>query len=158
MGIPDPSRMSRLVSCLSIDLIGSTKAGLELTTAQLDRFNRSLVSQLKPHLEKLGLSGALLKFTGDGWLLMTGVADEVPALCCLATVLANRFQLEMSTATGIPADRIPELRLAICAGRDVSVELPDGRHDLVGDSARRATRLSGSCFGNEILIDDTVRL
>src|SRR5271157_94365 len=43
MGIPDPNRTSRLVSCLSIDLIGSTKAGLELTTAQLDRFNRSLV-------------------------------------------------------------------------------------------------------------------
>src|SRR5205807_9802220 len=82
------ARPKRLVSCLSIDLIGSTKAGLELTAARLDRFNTSLVSQIKPHLEKLGLRDALVKFTGDGWLLMTDEAEKVPvpAFCCLATI------------------------------------------------------------------------
>ncbi|MGA2670080.1 MAG: hypothetical protein ABSF21_01485 [Dehalococcoidia bacterium] len=140
-----------LVYCFAMDLIGSTKAGLELTTSSMDRFNTSLVEQIKPHLEKLGLIDALLKFTGDGWLLMTEKANKVPALCCLATIMADRFQDEMSQKTGIAKDNIPSLRLAICSGRDMYVELPDGHKDWVGDSARRATRVC--CLPNKILID-----
>ena len=145
------------VYCLSIDLIGSTKAGIELTTSQLDRFNRSLVEQINPHIEKLELNDVLVKFTGDGWLLMTNDIENVPVLCCLAKIMANNFQREMSQKTGLKEDRIPSLRLAICSGRDVSVELPDKMRDWVGDSARRATRASSYCYSNEILIDDPVR-
>jgi class 3 adenylate cyclase len=140
-----------------MDLIGSTKAGLELTTSSLDRFNTSLVEQIKPHLEKLWLADALLKFTGDGWLVITHEVEKVPALCCLAIIMANRFQDEMSQISGIAIQRIPPLRLAICSGQDTYVVLPDGRKDWVGDSARRATRASGYCFPNEILIDEPVR-
>ncbi len=145
------------VYCLCIDMIESTQAGLELSTASFDRFNKSLVKQIKPHLENLGLAHNILKFTGDGWLLMTHDVNEVSALCCLATVMAKRFQNEMSQLTEIALDHIPQLRLAICSGRDMLVKLPDGREDWVGDSARRAVRASGCCFPNEILIDEPVR-
>ena len=145
------------VYCLSIDMIGATEVGLKFTTREFDRFNRRLVEQIKPHLEKLWLADALLKFTGDGWLLMIHGAEEVPALCCLAIIMANRFQVEMSQLTKIAIDRIPPIRLAICSGQDTYVVLPDGRKDWVGDSARRATRVSGYCFSNEILIDEPVR-
>ena len=146
-----------LVFCLSIDLIGSTTAGLELITQKLDKFNISLVNQIKPHLEKLDLTDAVIKFTGDGWLVMTEEPKKAPGLCCLATIMANRFQEEMSEKTGIAINKIPSIRLAICLGRDISVQLPDGRKDWVGDSARRATRVSGCCYPNEILIDEPVR-
>jgi tetratricopeptide (TPR) repeat protein len=148
---------AELVYCLSIDLIGSTQAGLKLTTSRLDQFNIALVEQIKPHLEKLRLTDVLLKFTGDGWLLMTHKAEKVPALCCLATIMAKKFQDEMSQNTGIDIDRIPSLRLAICSGRDLSVELPDRRKDWVGDSARRVTRSSRCCLPNEVIIDEPVR-
>jgi hypothetical protein len=68
------------VFCLSIDLIGSTKAGLECTTQQLDRFNISLVKQIRPHLEKLDLTDSLVKFTGDGWLVITEKSKKSPCL------------------------------------------------------------------------------
>src|SRR3972149_1650636 len=97
------------VFCISIDLIRSTKAGLKLTTAKLDTFNRALVDQIKPHLEKLELTDALLKFTGDGWLLMTDQGEKVPNLCCLSIIMANKFQSEMSRRTNIVIDRIPSI-------------------------------------------------
>jgi len=145
------------VYCLCIDMIGSTKAGLELPSRQYDKFNRALVEQIKPHWEALDLTGGLLKFTGDGWRLMTNDPGKVPALCCLAMIMARGFQDEMSERTSIPAERIPPLRLAVCAGRDIRVELPDGRQDWVGDSVRRAVRAAGYCFANEIIIDTPVK-
>jgi len=145
------------VYCLSIDMIGATEVGLKFTTREFDRFNRRLVEQIKPHLEKLWLADALLKFTGDGWLVITHEVEKVPALCCLAIIMANRFQVEMSQISGIAIQHIPPLRLAICSGQDTYVVLPDGRKDCIGDSARRATRASGYCFPNEILIDEPVR-
>lgn len=147
----------KIVFCLSMDLISSTKTGLKLSTQNLDKFNIALVNQIKPHLEKLDLNNVLIKFTGDGWILMTDQPEKVPALCCFATIMANRFQEEMSKTTGIAIDHIPSLRLAICFGRDIYIKLPDGRKDWVGDSARRATRASGFCYPNEIIIDETVR-
>jgi tetratricopeptide (TPR) repeat protein len=146
-----------LVYCLSVDLIGSTDAGMKLSTRGLGSFNMSLVEQIKPHLENLELTDALVKFTGDGWLLMTDKVDRVPALCCLSIIMANRFQDEMSRKTGIAIDKIPPLRTAICAGIDLRVRLPDKRTDWVGDSARRAVRASGYCSPNEILIAGTIR-
>ena len=148
-GLVEPNN----VYCLSIDIIGSTAFGLELPTIQNDRFNTSLVKQIKPHLEKLELNEALIKFTGDGWLVMTHDVGKIHALCHLAIVMAYIFREEISKHTGIQKNLIPSLRLAICSGRDIPVELPDGRKDWVGDSARRATRSSGYCLPNEILID-----
>ena len=142
------------VYCFCMDMIKSTKLGLELTTASFDRFNKSLVKQIESHLENLGLADTILKFTGDGWLLMTHDVNKVSALCCLATIMAERFRGEMSHLAEIALDRIPSLRLTICSGRDMLVKLPDGREDWVGDSARRAVRASGCCYPNEILIDD----
>src|SRR5574337_726134 len=132
------AQKARHVYCLFIDLIGSTKASMNITSSRLDLFNKSLVEQIKPHLEKLGLLEALIKFTGDGWLLLTDDVEKILPLCCLATIMSKRFQQEMSQKTEISVDKIPTLRLAICAGRDISVELPDGRNDWVGDSARRS--------------------
>ena len=144
------------VFCLCIDLIGSTAAGLKLSSSQRKRFNISLVEQIRPHLKKLGLADSLVKFTGDGWLVMNN-EKKVKALCCLATIMADRFQKEMHEKSGITMERIPSLRLAICSGYDVRVELLDGYKDWVGDSARRATRASGWCNGNEIVINESVR-
>ncbi|RCV63785.1 Tetratricopeptide (TPR) repeat [Methanophagales archaeon] len=144
------------VFCLCIDLIGSTAAGLELTSQQLKRFNISLVEQIRPHLKKFWLADSLMKFTGDGWLVMNK-EEKVKALCYLATTMADRFQKEMHEKSGIAIARIPSLRLAICSGYDVSVELLDGNKDWVGDSARRATRASGWCNSNKIVINETVR-
>ncbi len=69
-------------------------------------------------------------------------AEKVRALCCLATIMANRFQKEMHEKSGIAIERIPSLRLAICSGYAVSVKPLDGYKDWVGDRARRATRAS----------------
>jgi hypothetical protein len=146
-----------LVHCLCIDMIGSTKAGFKLLTYQFDTFNRAFIEQIAPHLKELQLNNSLLKFTGDGWLLMTDKEDSVPALCCLATIMAKKFKSEMSIKTGIKEEKIPLLRLAICSGRDIRIELPNGNIDWVGDSARRSVRATQHCLPNEILIDEPVR-
>jgi hypothetical protein len=156
---------SEVVYCLYIDLIGSTKAGLSRTTQPNYKFNSALVDQIMPHLESLDLMDTLVKFTGDGWLVMTNIVDQLPALCCLALIQAKRFQPEMSERTGTDPAMIPPFRIALCAGRDVSVTLPNNRSDWVGDSARRAVRAAGYCgtlkektSTNEILVDETVRV
>ncbi|MBK7706670.1 MAG: hypothetical protein IPJ30_13065 [Acidobacteria bacterium] len=104
----------------------------------------------------VGLEQEVVKFTGDGWLIMTDKIELVSSLCCLALVMAHRFQSEMSDATGIDVDSIPPLRLAISFGKDYSVKTPGGNRDWVGDSARRAVN-SGYCEPNAIVIDETVR-
>ncbi|MDI6760113.1 MAG: hypothetical protein QMD05_04745, partial [Candidatus Brocadiaceae bacterium] len=155
--------LGKFVYCLCIDMKGSTKTGLNLPQSSLNRFNKKFAEEiLQPHLgeqdeEKLGLANLLIKFTGDGWLLMTDKEEKIPGLCCLAIIMANTFQSEMSTGTNISTDKIPPLRLAICTGRDVIVNLPNKQRDWAGDSARSAVRASGYCYDNEILIDETVR-
>ncbi len=143
----------KIVYALNIDLIDSTKKGLQFNQSELDRFNLNLVAQIKPYIRKLKLSSTLIKFTGDGWIVATEHENEVIPLCCLATIMASRFQKDMSKETGIPIDKIPSLRLAICGGRDIFVNLPDGRGDWVGDSIRCANRAIGNCLPNQILID-----
>jgi len=139
-------------------MIASTPFGIKLTTTQFDTFNQALVEQIKAHIKNLDLEDCLLKFTGDGWLLMTNIGKKVPPLCCFATVMANKFQDEMAdfmSKAKIAKDKIPALRLSICSGRDIRVQLPDGRKDWVGDSARKAARASMLCFPKEILIDES---
>jgi len=145
------------VYCLALDLVGSTEAGLGLTTQELDRFNIALVNQIWPHLERVGLENMLVKFTGDGWLVISDQVGQVPSLCCLATIMVQLFQKEINAATGLRLDHIPALRVAVCSGRDVKVSFPDGRIDYVGDSIRRAVRACDECAPNEVLIGDSVR-
>ena len=145
------------VFCLCIDMIGSTEAGLQLSQDKCVSFNRSLVEQIKPYLKEFELSEALLKFTGDGWLLMTNELIKLSPLCCLAIVMAKRFQEDIHKGSGVDKKHVPPLRLAICSGSDISVKLPNGQRDWVGDSARRATRASKVCMANEIIVDEPVR-
>jgi len=146
------------VWCLLIDLIKSTPFASQLSTELIDNFNIVMAEeQMTPHLTYLELGSVLLKFTGDGWLLMTDEKEKWPALCCLATIMANTFQKEMSKLTTIPVGQIPNLRLSICSGRDIPVTLPDCHVDWVGDSARKANRASKCCLPNEIIIDAFVR-
>jgi tetratricopeptide (TPR) repeat protein len=146
----------RLVYCLSIDLIESTLPGLLMTRAELDRFNRGLVTQIEPHLEALAFEDLHVKFTGDGWLLMSPEIRDAERLCALALIMRASFAVEMRIRTGLPEARIPFLRMAICSGRDMRVEIWKGDIDWVGDSARRATRSAAYCYPNEVLVDSTV--
>ncbi len=146
----------RLVYCLGIDMIESTMPGLRMTQVELDRFNRALVAQIEPHLEALKFDDLLIKFTGDGWMLMSPEVRDAERLCALATLMRDTFAAEMQRHTGLPSTRIPNLRMAICTGRDIRVQLWHGSFDWVGDSARRADRSAGFCFPNEILIDSSV--
>lgn len=146
----------RMTLCLAIDLHKSTAAGLRLSTKRLDRFNLALVNQLRPHLLAVGLENALIKFTGDGWLIISDDPEDAAPLCCLAIIMARQFQREMSSEAALEADTVPSLRLALCWGRDLPVELPNGQRDFVGDSVRHAVRACQFCHANEILIDDTV--
>jgi tetratricopeptide (TPR) repeat protein len=147
----------RLTLCLAIDLKQSTSAGLRLSTRRLDRFNLALINQLTPHLRAVGLASVRMKFTGDGWLLMSSDPDHAAPLCCLAVIMACNFQAEMGREASIPVDQVPALRLAVCWARDLEVELPDGQIDFVGDSVRHAVRACQVCLDNEILIDETVQ-
>ncbi|HEY0866778.1 MAG TPA: hypothetical protein VGE01_05350 [Fimbriimonas sp.] len=140
-----------------MDLCGSTASGLRLSTRRLDRFNTALVDQLSPHLEAMELDHSVVKFTGDGWLVMSDEQEDAARLSCLAMVMARNFQVEMSRNAGIAMDNIPSMRLALCWGRDLQVTLRGGQRDFVGNSVRRAVRASQLCEDNEILIDDTVR-
>ncbi len=152
-----PSGEVRLVYCLSIDLIESTLPGLRMTQGELDRFNRALVAQIEPHLEALSFDDLLVKFTGDGWLLMSPEVKDGDRLCALAVIMRERFAPDMQQRTALPATRIPGLRMAVCTGRDIRVQAFRGGFDWVGDSARRATRSAEFCFPNEILIDGSVQ-
>ena len=142
--------------CLAVDLKKSTVAGLRLSTKRLDRFNLALIQQLSPHLAAVGLGKAFVKFTGDGWLVISDEPEDAAALCCLAIILACRFQTEIAPQAGLEVDSIPALRLSVCYGRDLPVELPNGQRDFVGDSVRHAVRACQFCHDNEVLVDDTV--
>jgi tetratricopeptide (TPR) repeat protein len=147
----------RLTLCLNMDLKGSTASGLKLSTKKLDRFNLALVDQLGPHLRSVQLEHALVKFTGDGWLVMSDEQEDAPRLCCLALIMSRRFQDDISTETGFPRANVPAMRLALCWGRDLPVTLHGGARDFVGSSVRHAVRACQLCGNNEILIDEAVR-
>lgn len=147
----------RLTLCLAMDLRASTTAALKLSSKRLDRFNLALINQLNPHLQAVGLHAAVVKFTGDGWLVMTDEQEHVAPLCCLGIIMASQFQSEMARHAGLQKDKVPALRLAICWGRDLEVVLMNGQRDFVGSSVRHAVRACQLCYDNELLIDETVR-
>lgn len=152
-GEPTP----RLTLCLAMDLKGSTRSGLRLSTRKIDRFNLALVNHISPFLQAVQLEHAVVKFTGDGWLVMSDEQEDAARLCCLAMIMARSFQRDMYNETGISLENIPTMRLAVCWGRDIPVTLHTGQRDFVGSSVRHAVRASQFCHDNEILVDETVR-
>src|SRR5579885_211808 len=149
-GEPTP----RLTLCLAMDLKGSTRTGLSLSSRKLDRFNLALVNHIRPQLQSVQLDHAVVKFTGDGWLVMSDEQEDAARLCCLAVIMSRSFQRDMYHETGIHLDSIPTMRLAVCWGRDIPVVLHTGQRDFVGSSVRHAVRACQFCGDNEILIDD----
>lgn len=147
---------TRLVYALCIDLIGSTLGSIAMTQRETDRFNRALVSQIDPHLDALAFEDIVTKFTGDGWLLMSPDLHDAERFCVLTAIMRSEFADDIRHRTGLAPERIPALRMAICTGRDISVEMREGSRDWVGDSARRATRSADYCYPNEILVDAAV--
>lgn len=147
---------TRLVYTLSIDLIESTLEGIAMTQRELDRFNRALVAQIEPHLDALGFEDLLAKFTGDGWLLMSPELHDAERLCALAAIMKISFHRDIEERTGLSRSRIPDLRMALCSGRDIRIHLWHGSFDWVGDSARRAARSAQFAYPNEVLIDASV--
>ena len=161
---PDEDKLEatrRIAYCLSMDMVGSTEQGLSLTSLEFARFNKALVRQIVPHIEGVGLDHALLKFTGDGWLVVTHDSDKVGSLCCLAKIMATRFRGEIASLSNLAPKKIPSLRVALGGGHDLHVRLPNGQLDYVGDSARRATRSMGWCETHhdpaEVLICQEIR-
>ena len=147
----------RLTLCLAMDLKGSTRSGLRLSTRKLDRFNLALVNHISPHLQAVELEHAVVKFTGDGWLVMSDEQEDAARLCCLAMIMSRSFQQDMYNETGISLETIPMMRLAVCWGRDIPVTLHTGQRDFVGNSVRHAVRACQFCKDNEVLVDETVR-
>ncbi len=152
-GEPTP----RLTLCLAMDLKASTKSGLALSSRKIDRFNLALVNHISPQLERVQLDHAVVKFTGDGWLVMSDDQEDAARLCCLAMIMARSFGDDIHRETGIELNSIPAMRLAVCWGRDIPVTLHTGQRDFVGSSVRHAVRACQFCEDNEILIDDTVK-
>jgi tetratricopeptide (TPR) repeat protein len=144
--------------CLSIDMIASTPRWRNKPTSTLDRLNTAFSKQIALYLDKLELRDLLIKYGGDGWLLIAQGMDKLPNLICLALIMSHRFQHDMHDQLhDLPSTAIPSLRLAICCGRDVRVTLPDGTGDWAGQSARRAVRAASLCYDNEILVEGAVR-
>jgi tetratricopeptide (TPR) repeat protein len=147
----------RLTLCLAMDLKASTSAGLALSSRKIDRFNLALVNHISPQLQAVQLEHAVVKFTGDGWLVMSDEQEDAPKLCCLAMIMSRSFRNDIRNETGIGMDSIPMMRLAVCWGRDIPVTLHTGQRDFVGSSVRHAVRACQFCEDNEVLIDDAVK-
>ena len=145
------------VYCLVLDMIGGTEFGLRLSQEKYREWTLALPEQLRRHWNALDLSDAMLKFEGDGWLVLTPETRLVKELCCLGLVMVRRFQNDMARMTGIDRKDIPPLRAAITAGMDLNLLLPNGHRDWAGDSARRAARASGYCNGAVVLVSEAVK-
>jgi class 3 adenylate cyclase len=146
-----------LVYCLVLDMIGGTKFGLGLSQDKYRKWTVALPKQLSRHWDALNLSDAMLKFEGDGWLILTPETRLVSELCCLGLVMVRCFQGDMARMTGLDLESIPPLRAAITAGMDLNLLLPNSHRDWAGDSARRAVRASGYCDGSTVLVSETVK-
>jgi tetratricopeptide (TPR) repeat protein len=152
----------RIVFCLCIDIIGSTTAGLQMDSRQRNEFNKLIVKQIEPYLAEFELRDALLKFNGDGWLVMRPGEESIPPLVALAKTLCARFQHDIRSRLRSEITQIPGIRTSLFSGHDMAVIMPGsaqdkpGKIDWVGDSARRATRFNACCGQNELFVDYTV--
>ena len=138
--------------CLVIDIISSTNRLLDISTAARNSFNLALTKILPPFLSKLGLDNSNLKFTGDGFVVTIENSTNLTHLLCFALLLRNKFHYSIIEISGIPFTTQWDLRLGIANGQDVKLEF-NNQIEYVGDSIRRATRISTLCNTNEILVD-----
>lgn len=155
----EPFDRRHLVYCLSIHMsepATSARTVGEAELARQDRFNIILAEHLKPHIRNLQLSDIFIKFTGNGFLLMTDLPDRVPALGCLGLILAESFNDEVARSFGIAQNRLPELRISLFSGRDRRISMPDGRREWVGDSLRKAAQLAMVEDTEKVLVDELV--
>ncbi len=148
---------ARTVISFVMDLIGSTATGLGMNEILFRRYNKAIVEQIWPYVRQFDLEASTLKFTGDGWLLFSPDLDRARAIVALAKTLSATFQKEIARNLGLEEDKVPALRLAICTGEDEEVEFGDKQKDWVGDSARRATRASGCCAPNQLIVNSTIK-
>ena len=156
----EPFDRQHLVYCLSIQMSEPATPERETSEAALarqDRLNVILAEHLKPHIYNLHLSDIFVKFTGNGFLLMTDRSDSVPALSCLGVILANNFNDEVAQAFGIAQNRLPALRISLFSGHDRRIEMPDGKREWVGDSLRKAVHLAMFLHTDRVLVDDSIR-
>jgi class 3 adenylate cyclase len=152
--------VARTVISLVVDLIGSTARGLEFDAASFRRYNKAIAKHIWPYIRQFDLESSTLKFTGDGWLLFQHDLEKAHAIVALAKTLSANFQSDLGTELGISPAQVPPLRLAVCTGDDEEVEFGIGarkQKDWIGDSARRATRASGCCAPNELIVNSTIR-
>ena len=144
---------ARMVISLVVDLIGSTKTGLEMHDLQFRNFNRALIGSIWPYFSEFGLVNSTIKFTGDGWLLFNPELEKAHSVVALAKTLAASFQSKLAESTGHTVTEVPPLRLAICTGSAEEISFGVGQREWVGDSARRATRAANCCGPNELIVN-----
>ena len=113
------------VYCLAVDLVSSTKMGFDLSSTKRDQRAKAFRDQIGPHLTALGLTDEVVKFEGDGWLIMT--PDLPSQLGCLALIFRDCLRKEMAASSGLPFDKIPGVRIALCNGRDELIRTNQGR-------------------------------
>ena len=153
-----------LTYTLALDLERSVRHAVEFTTDKRDAFNAAFVQQLCPSYRayREGRNGIedfnVLKFTGDGWLLMARGEPAAKRLASLALSLLQRFESDMRALLGpsFENDPIPCLRAALCGGLDVPIVLPDGSGDYAGDSVRWAVRITEMYDPGKLFVNGTV--
>lgn len=149
----------RQVSCLCIDVIGSTAAGLAMDGWLRKRYFQAVAEQLRPYLEAFELCDAIVKFTGDGWMIMQPGEKALRQLAALGKTLGRRFQRDIAQQLGKRAPLLPGIRASLFTGFDVAIAVPLGcsdstrRLDWMGDSARLAQRYNVCCEENGLLAD-----
>lgn len=147
----------RTVIALVVDVIASTKFGLDLDLASFRRYNRAFAEQIWPNLKAFALENAIVKFTGDGWLIFVPDLEKTSAVVALAKTLSEVHQKELAATLEIEAAKLPAIRLAICTGDDEEITLSNQQIEWIGDSARRATRAAGCCAPNQLIVNSTIR-
>lgn len=143
------------VYCLVVDIIKSTQRIMSYSTAVRDSFNIVLSKVLSPFIKNLNLEDSIIKFTGDGWVISISDPGKTINLSCLAVLLKNKFNSEIEKLTSIKFEQKWDLRFGLAYGNDIRIEF-NGQNDFVGDSIRRATRISTLCHPNEIITDYTI--
>src|ERR1039458_9597168 len=154
---------SKAVYTLVIDLINSTDRILALSSLSRDIFFTSFAKVLVPYVNKILIpeinknkaNNCVIKFTGDGWIIAVSDINDVIKLTVLAKLLMHKFNDDINQISGLTFNEPWKLRLAIAFGSDVSIDF-FGQPDFVGDSVRRATRISTLCNPDEILIDEAI--
>lgn len=144
---------------LCIDLTDSTRIAKNWTDEQQAAFNLSLVKQMRPYYEHFSCGDELLKFTGDGWLLIVPDETRLRELVVLGLAIVKRFRGDMKRLLAPTSARsviVPAVRAAICGGPDRPVILPDGTGDFAGDSVRWAVRTMHNRAIGKLLVNGAV--